>query len=104
MNAWLPNDSHKISASISIDGSSRFFESHYQKLNAHKSKIEAIFAFEAITPIRVNSNIYQLRVERENVDLTQIANLDTNFHWLRENLEKLYWVLRMQDTLEWDNT
>ena len=102
MNAWLPNDSHKISASISIDGNSRFFESHYQKLNAHKSKIEAIFSFESITPIRVNSNIYQLRVEKENVDLTQIANLDANFHWLRENLEKLYWVLRGQETVGWD--
>ena len=64
MNAWLPNDSHKISASISIDRNSRFFESHYQKLKAHKSKIEAIFVFEAITPIRVNSNIYQFRVEK----------------------------------------
>ena len=59
-------------------------------------------SFEAITPIKVNSNIYQFRVEKENVDLTQIANLDTNFHWLRETLEKLYWVIRVQDTLGWD--
>ena len=99
INAWLPNDTHKISASISFDGKSRFFQSHYQKLNAHKSKIEAIFAFETITPIKVGGNIYQLRVEKENVDLTQIAHLDTHFHWLRETLEKLYWVLRVQETL-----
>lgn len=98
MNAWLPKDRHKISASISINRNSRFFESHYQKLNAHKRKIEAIFAFEAITSIKVSNNIYQFRVEKENVDLTQIANLDTNFHWLRETLEKLYWVLRVQET------
>lgn len=104
MNAWLPNDTHKMSASISIDRNSRFFESHYQKLNAQRSKIEAIFAFKAITSIRVNSNIYQFRVEKENVDLTQIANLDANFHWLRENLEKLYWVLRVQETFKWDDT
>ena len=104
MNAWLPNDSHKISASISIDGNSRFFESHYQKLKAHKSNIEAIFAFETITSIKVNSNIYQFRVEKENVDLAQIANLDTNFHWLRETLEKLYWVLRVQETGGWDTS
>ena len=70
MNAWLPNDTHKISASISIDRNSRFFKSHYRKLNAHKSKIEAIFAFETITPIKVGGNIYQLRVEKKNVDLT----------------------------------
>ena len=104
MNAWLPNDTHKISASISFDGNSRFFESHYQKLNAHKSNIEAIFSFETITPVKVNSNIYQLRVEKEKVDLTQIANLDANFHWLRETLEKLYWVLRLQETVGWSHT
>lgn len=104
MNAWLPNDSHKISASISIDRNSRFFESCYQKLSAQKSKIEAIFAFEAITPVKMSNNIYQFRVEKENVDLTQIANLDTNFHWLRETLEKLYWVLRLQETLGWGHS
>ena len=49
----------------------------------------------------MGSNIYQFRVEKENVDLTQIANLDANFHWLRETLEKLYWVLRLQETLGW---
>ena len=99
INAWIPNDTRKISASISIDRNSRFFESHYQKLNAHKSNIKTIFSFETITPIKMGSNIYQFRVEKENVDLTQIADLDTNFHWLRETLEKLYWVLRLQETL-----
>ena len=104
MNALLPNDTHKISASISIDRNSRFFESHYQKLNAYKNNIEAIFAFETITPIKGSGNIYQFRVEKENVDLTQIANLDANFHWLRETLEKLYWVLRLQETVGWGHT
>ena len=99
LNAWLPNDSHKISASISIDRNSRFFEAYYQKLEAYKSDIKATFSFETITSIKVSSNIYQLRVEKENIDLTQIANLDTNFHWLRENLERLYWVLRVRGTL-----
>ena len=99
INAWIPNDTRKISASISIDRNSRFFEAHYQKLEAYKNDIKATFSFETISSIKVSRNIYQLRVEKENIDLAQIANLDTNFHWLRENLEKLYWVLRVYDTL-----
>ena len=104
INAWIPHNRDQISAVISIRGDSRYFQSHYQKLEAHKSKIEKVFSFEAITLSKVRGNIYQLRVEKENVDLTQIANLDTNFHWLRETLEKLYWVLRVQDTVGWNDT
>ena len=102
MNAWIPHNRDKISAVISIRGDSRYFQSHYQKLEARKSKIEKAFSFEVITLSKVPGNIYQLRVEKEDVDLTQIANLDTNFHWLRENLEKLYWVLRVHETFKWD--
>ncbi|MYC39522.1 MAG: hypothetical protein F4X55_00660 [Candidatus Dadabacteria bacterium] len=99
INAWIPHNRDQISAVISIRGDSRYFQSHYQKLAARKSKIEKAFSFEAITLSKVRGNIYQFRVEKENVDLTQIANLDPNFRWLRETLEKLYWVLRVHDTL-----
>lgn len=100
INAWIPDDTHKISASISIDRNSQFFQSHYQKLKAEKNNIEEAFLFQTITPAQAGSNIYQFRVEKRDVDLTQIANLDANFHWLRENLEKLYWVLRVHDALD----
>ena len=102
VNAWIPHNRDQISAVISIRGDSHYFQSHYQKLEAHKSKIEKAFSFETITLSKVRGNVYQFRVEKENVDLTQIANLDANFHWLRENLEKLYWVLSVHDTLGWN--
>ena len=104
VNAWIPHNRDQISAVISIRGDSHYFQSHYQKLEAHRSKIEKVFSFETITLSKVRGNIYQFRVEKENVDLTQIANLDANFHWLRETLEKLYWVLRVQETVGWDTS
>ena len=103
INVWMPPGLDRVSAVISIRGDSRYFESHYQKLNAHKSKIKNAFSFETINPGDA-SNIFQLRVEKENIDLTQTANWETEFRWLRENLEKLYWVLHVHDTLGWDTT
>ena len=102
INVWMPRGLDRVSAVISIRRDSRYFESHYQKLKAHKSKIKNAFSFETINPGDAN-NIFQLRVEKENMDLTQTANWDTEFRWLRENLEKLYWVLRVHDTLGWDD-
>ena len=47
-------------------------------------------------------NVRQLYVVKRGVDLTQTADRDAAFRWLRENLEKLYWVLHVHDTLGWD--
>ena len=46
---------------------------------------------------------HRLSVEKFHVDLSQQENWDAEFRWLRESLEKLYWVLRVHDTLGWDN-
>ena len=103
INVWMPPGLDKVSAVISIKGDSDYFESHYQKLKAQKSKIEDAFSFESVHPQEVRGNIHQLRVEKSGINLTQTINWDTEFCWLRENLEKLYWVLRVHDTLGWNN-
>ena len=101
INVWMPRGLDKVSAVISIRGDSSYFKSHYEKLKERKSEIETAFSFDTLNPAAVAGNIFQLRVEKD-VDLTQTANRDTVFRGLRENLEKLYWVLRVQDTLGWD--
>lgn len=96
--AWIP-DRDVISAGISVKEASPFFQSHYQELEENKSKIEAAFSFD--TPIEIaqlDNGIHQFRVNKTGVDLPQTANRETEFRWLRENLEKLYWVLQIQDT------
>ena len=44
--------------------------------------------------------VHHLRLVKKGVDLTQAADRDIAFHWLRENLEKLYELLRVPDILE----
>lgn len=102
INVWMPQGLDKVSAVISIGGNSRYFGSHYQKLKEHKSEIETAFSFDTINPSEVSGGIFQLRVEKEDIDLTQTVNWDIEFRWLRENLEKWYWILRVHDTLGWD--
>ena len=101
INTWIP-DGNIISAVISVSGNTPFFESHYQKLKAHTSKIKDAFEFETIDLARVAGGIHQLRVQKRDVDLTQTANWETEFRWLRESLEKLYWVLRVHDQDGWE--
>lgn len=98
INAWIPKGD-MISAAISVDGNSPFFSSCYQKLEQNKSKIEVAFSFDTTIEItELNSDIHQFRVNKPGVDLTQTTNWETEFRWLRENLEKLYWVLQIQYT------
>ena len=97
IQAWVP-DGDKISTAISIAENGPLWGSHYQGLKANKSKIEHYFSFDNIETDTVGVGIHQLRVNKMGVDLTQTANWDTEFCWLRENLEKLYWVLQIQDT------
>ena len=102
ITAWLPRNRNEIAAVISIASNSSYVESHYKNFEENKNKIEKAFSFENINPRGKIGNVFQLSVVKRDVDLTQTANWDTEFRWLRENLEKLYWVLRVHDTLGWD--
>ena len=99
IHAWIPDSGDIISAGISVTKNGPFFQSHYKKLEANKGKIEVAFSFDTTIEIaELNSDIHQFRVNKMDVDLTQTDNWETEFLWLRENLEKLYWVLEIQDT------
>ena len=104
LSAWLPVTWNDVAAVISIQSDSKYFKSHYKKFEEHKSKIEDTFSFEEVKfRSSKGGKVYHLRVVKKGVDLTQTADRDAAFHWLRENLEKLYRVLRVHDTLGWDN-
>ena len=102
ITAWLPRNRNEIAAVISIASNSSYVESHYKKFEEDKNKIEKAFSFENINPRGKIRNVFQLSVVKRDVDLTQTSNWNTEFRWLRENLEKLYWVLRVYDTLGWN--
>lgn len=100
--AQLPDNREQIAAVIAIQSSSTYHRSHYQKFQEHTGLIKALFSFEDIEFIEAGPNS-QLRVVKAGIDLIQRANWDTAFRWLRENLEKLYYVLRAHETpLGWN--
>ena len=100
--AWLPENHKQIAAVIAIQSSSTYHRSHYQKFQEHNGLIKALFSFEDMDFTEKGPNSL-LRVVKAGIDLTQRANWDTAFRWLRENLEKLYYVLRAHETpLAWD--
>ena len=102
--AWLPVPPNKIAAALAIQSDARYFESHYKKFEENKDRIKDTFSFEEVEFLKVSGNICHFRVVKEGIDWTQTTDQDTAFRWLRENLEKLYWVLRVHDTFGWDNT
>lgn len=100
LSVWLPVDYNDVAAVISIRSDSKYFESHYKKLEAHKSEIEKRFSFQEVKFRQSrDGKMYHLRVVKKGVDLTQAADRDAAFHWLHENLEKLHRVLHEHDTL-----
>ena len=90
-----------IAAGLVIRSTSRYVESHYKKMKAHKTEIEKVFFLTGIE-FKTIGRTHRLSIEKFHVDLSQQENWDAEFCWLRENLEKLYWVLRVQDTLGWN--
>ena len=100
--AWLPDNCEQIAAVIAIQSSSTYHRSHYQKFQEHNGLMKALFSFEDIEFSEIGPNS-QLRLVKAGIDLTQRADWDTAFRWLRENLEKLYYVLRAHETpLGWN--
>ena len=87
-----------IAASLVIRSTSEYFESHYKKLESRKTEIEKTFSLENIKFKKVGST-HRLSMEKFHVNLSLRENWDTEFQWLRENLERLFWVLRLHDTI-----
>ena len=88
-----------IAASLVIRSTSEYFESHYKKLESCKTEIEKTFSLENIKFKKVGGT-HRLSMEKFHVDLSLRENWDTEFQWLRENLERLFWVLRLHDTIQ----
>ncbi len=90
-----------IAAGLVIRSTSGYVESHYKEVEAHKTEIENAFFLTGIE-FKTIGRTHRMSMEKFHIDLSQSENWNAEFRWLRENLEKLYWVLRVHDTLGWD--
>lgn len=71
----------------------------YMEIGKNQRLIKHIFGFQKLKGYAKNT--HRFGVEKKNVDLTRREYLDPNFRWLRENLEKLYWIVRIQNIKGW---
>ncbi|MCY3742878.1 MAG: hypothetical protein OXH00_17835 [Candidatus Poribacteria bacterium] len=90
-----------IAAGLVVRSVSGYVESHYKEMKAHKTEIENAFSLTGIE-FKTIGGTHRMSMEKFHIDLSQSENWNAEFRWLRENLEKLYWVLRVHDTLGWD--
>ena len=92
-----------IAAGLVVRSASGYVESHYKEMEAHKTEIENAFFLTGIE-FKAIGRTHRMSIEKFHIDLSQSENWNAEFRWLRENLEKLYWVLRVHDTLGWGPT
>ena len=74
-----------------------------EKLEENKNKIEWLFPEEVVDSKSFSRNHQGIGVEKR-VDLTQRENWQTTSVWVRENLEKLLYVIRIHDAIQESGT
>ena len=74
-----------------------------ERLKKNKNKIEWLFSEEAVDCRSFYGNVQGIGVEKR-VDLTQRENWHEVSVWVRENLEKLFYVIRIHDAIQESNT
>ncbi len=89
-----------IRAALVIDSNSEYLETHYKVMEGHMDKIKSLFDLDGLSSLSLPST-NRLVVSKYSVDFSRSENWRIEFQWLRENLEKLYWVLRVHDTIQY---
>lgn len=87
-----------LTAALVFKSDSEYIQSHYEKMQEDQTKIEQCFFLEGID-FEPAGIIHRIKMEKRCVDLSDRENWQTEFQWLRENLEKLYYVLRIYNIL-----
>ena len=74
-------------------------DTHLNILEEHKDIISETFHLENIATGQAGNRIYFFSVEKNSIDLSSLRNWESEFRWVRETLEKLYYVLRVHDEI-----
>ncbi|RKU38524.1 hypothetical protein C6496_06895 [Candidatus Poribacteria bacterium] len=96
------NDAHSDLENVTLYASwvtrydPKILDSHYSPLESHKEKIEKLFDFRKLDFLNIGG-AHKIGVSQYHVDLTDKENIHSHFKWLRHNLEKLYWLIRIHE-------
>ena len=75
------------------------YRNTFEKLKENQNKIEWLFPEEEVNDKQFTGGSQGIGVEK-HVDLSQRENWDEIFVWVRENLEKLLYVIRIHDAIQ----
>ena len=101
LTTWIrPSDLGMIATRLMIG---RDHRDTFERLEENQDKIEWLFPEEEVSYRSFSGDIKGIGVEKR-VDLTQRENWHEVSVWVRENLEKLFYVIRIHDAIQESNT
>ena len=94
---WIGKDMDVIATNLTIDKS---FLKIFEKLKENQDKIKWLFPDEdVIYGLIPKTDVRRIGIQK-HIDLTQRENWDEISVWVRENLEKLLYVIRIHDAVQ----
>ena len=95
LSIWIGTDLDRIATNLMIG---KEYLKTFERLQENKHKIEWLFPEKDVL-CGLLRGYYRIGLEK-HVDLTQRENWHGISVWARENLEKLFWVIRVHDTIQ----
>ena len=96
LTIWIGPGLDIVATRLMID---REYRNTFERLKENKNKIEWLFPEEQVNDRQFTSGSQGIGVEKR-VDLSQRENWDEISVWVRENLEKLFYVIRIHDAIQ----
>ena len=100
LSIWIGTDLDIIATNLMMG---KDYLKTFERLKGNKHKIEWLFPEEEIICAVLARDNHRIGLEK-HVDLTQRENWQTTSIWARENLEKLFWIISIHDTIQKSNS
>jgi hypothetical protein len=100
LTIWIGRSLDIVATRLMFDNEHR---NTFRKIEENKNKIEWLFPEEVVDCKSFSGNRQGIGVEKR-VDLTQRGNWQTTSVWVRENLEKLLYVIPIHDNIQESGT
>ena len=100
LTIWIGRSLDIVATRLMFDNEHR---NTFRKIEENKNKIEWLFPEEVVDCKSFSGNRQGIGVEKR-VDLTQRGNWQATSVWVRENLEKLLYVIRIHDAIQESDT
>ncbi len=96
-------DSVILSAYWTTFPETNFADTHFFPLERNQEEIQEFFGFEHLS-FRAEPKFLRIGIYEPRIDLTDEKHIHSHFKWIRQNLEKLYWLINLHESgcLKWE--